>query len=77
MTVQQLRAAHQAIPFQPFNIRIADGRAFAVPHPDFLSIAPSGRIAVIFREDDYNSTVDLLLMTEIERLPVDATKNSL
>lgn len=74
MTSQQLRAAQQAVPFQPFNIRMADGRTFPVPHPDFLSIAPSGRIAVVFREDDYNSTLDLLLMTEIERMPANSSK---
>ena len=66
MTIQQLRTAHQAIPFRPFTIRMADGRSFHVPHPEFLFMSPSGRTVFIFQEDDECSILDLLLMTEIE-----------
>lgn len=69
MTIQQLRAAHRAIPFRPFTIHTADVRAFRVPHPDFLSMSPSGRTVIIYQEDDSFSIVDLLLMTEIEMSP--------
>lgn len=31
MTIPQLRAAHKAVPFQPFTLQMADGRAFSVP----------------------------------------------
>jgi hypothetical protein len=66
MTVQQLRAAKNAAPFQPFTIRMADGRAFPIRHPDFLSMSPSGRTVIVYQEDDEFSILDLLLMTEIE-----------
>ncbi len=66
MTFQQLRAAHRAAPFRPFNIHMADGRSLHVRHPDFLFIAPSGRTAFVFQEDDDYSVVDLLLMTELK-----------
>ena len=69
MTVEQLRRTHRAVPFQPFTIRMADGRQFRVPHPDFLSMSPSGRIATIYHDDDSASLVDLLLMTELELTP--------
>jgi hypothetical protein len=49
---------------------MADGRRFAIPHPDFLSFSPAGRTAVIFHEDGSASIVDLLLMTEIELSPM-------
>jgi len=45
---------------------MADGRELRVPHPDFLSIFPSGRTAIVIREDDSWSIIDLLLATEIE-----------
>jgi hypothetical protein len=45
---------------------MADGRSFHIPHPDFLFITPSGRTAMACQEDDANSIVDSLLMTEIE-----------
>jgi hypothetical protein len=47
-------------------IRMADGRQFGIPHPDFLSMSPSGRTAVVYHPDGSASIVDLLLMTELE-----------
>ena len=66
MTVQQLRAALRAVPFRPFEIHMADGRSFHVPHPDFLLMTPSGGTAFACGEDDDFSILDLLLMTVIE-----------
>lgn len=66
MTVQQLRNAHRATPFRPFTIRMADGRSFHVPHPDFLSMSPTGRTVIVYQDDEEFSILDLLLMTEIE-----------
>jgi len=69
MTSEQLRAAHRATPFRPFTIRMADGRAFPIAQPDFLSMSPVGRTVVIYHADDSASIVDLLLMTELELSP--------
>ena len=66
MTIQQLRAAHRATPFESFTVHMADGRSFNVPHPDFLSMSPTGRTVIIYQEDENFSILDLLLMTEIE-----------
>ncbi len=66
MTIEQLRTTLRAQPFLSFIIRMADGRSFPVPHPDFLSMSPAGRTAVIFHEDGSASIVDLSLMTELE-----------
>ena len=68
MTVVQLRKTLQASPFVPFNVRMADGRVFKVPHPDFLSIFPGGRLATVYDTPNTSSIVDLLLMTELEIL---------
>ena len=45
---------------------MADSLSFTVPHPDFLSMSPSGRTVILYQEDDSFSILDLLLMTEIE-----------
>ena len=66
MTVEQLRNVHQAVPFQPFTIHLADGRTFLVPHRDFLSRSPSGRTIIVHHPDDSFSILDLLLVTELE-----------
>ena len=68
MTIEQLRAVHEARPFRPFVIRLADGRALPVPHSEFLSHSPTGRTVIVYHEDDAFSIVDLLLVTEIEVL---------
>jgi hypothetical protein len=74
MTIQQLRAAHKAIPFQPFTVHMADGRSFRVPHPDFLFMSPTVRTVIICQEDDEFSILYLLLMTEIEMTQAKSSK---
>ncbi len=66
MTAEQFRATHQLRPFQPFTIRMADGRTCEVPQPDFAASSPSGRTVIVFRNDDSYSLLDLLLMTELD-----------
>jgi hypothetical protein len=66
MTIEQLRSAHQARPFQPFTMFIADGRKLHVPHQEFLSSHPKGRTLIVYHEDGSFSIVDLLLVTELE-----------
>jgi hypothetical protein len=69
MTIEQFRLAIHEQPFQPFTIRMADGRTFEVPHPDFIAQSPSGRVVSVFKTDDTCSLLDLLLMTELEFHP--------
>ena len=66
MTAEQLRTTLHARPFQPFTIRMADGKQFVVPQPEYCSISPTGRTAVVFHFNGAASIVDLLLMTELE-----------
>ena len=66
MTVEQLRNVHQARPFRPFTIRMADGTSYHIPHSEFLSQSPSGRTIVVHHADETFSVVDLLLVTELK-----------
>jgi hypothetical protein len=45
---------------------MADGQAFLVPQPDYLTMSPSGRTVVIDDENENRSILDLLLLTVIE-----------
>jgi len=69
MTIEQFRAMLHEQPFKPFTIRMADGRTFEVPHPDFIAHSPSSRIVSVFGADGICSLLDLLLMTELEFRP--------
>lgn len=66
MTVEQLRNIHQARPFRPFTIHMADGRSLRVAHSEFLSHSPSGRTVIVHQTDETFSVVDLLLVNELE-----------
>ena len=65
MTIEQLRNVHQATPFRPFTIYLADGREFLVPHREFLSHSPSGRTVIVFDSHDSFDVIDLLLVTDL------------
>lgn len=69
MTIEEFKTALQREPFQPFTIRMADGRSFAVKHRDFVARSPSGRTVTVYGDDDSSSVLDLLLMTELEYKP--------
>ena len=66
MTIEQLRNIHQARPFRPFTIHMADGRSLHVPHSEFLSHSSSGRTIIVHHPDEKFSLVDLLLVNEVE-----------
>jgi hypothetical protein len=66
MTTEQFRATLHQLPFKPFTIRMADGRAFPVTHPDFVAQSPSGRTVIVIQPDESYSVLDLLLMTELQ-----------
>jgi hypothetical protein len=69
MTIEQLRNVHQAQPFRPFHLHLADGRVLPVPHQEFLSHSPSSRTVIVYGEGDAFEIVDLLLVTAIEVQP--------
>ncbi len=73
MTTERFSELLQARPFQPFDIRLADGRAIRVHHPEFASRSPTGRTAVIFQPDDSMTIIDLFLVLSL--YPVATGKN--
>ena len=64
MDIQGLREALHREPFEPFSIRLADGRSLPVPHPDFVAIGP--RRIVVVTEDDSWSVVEPLLIVSLD-----------
>jgi hypothetical protein len=71
-TLTQLREVLHRQPFQPFSLRLADGRSYTVRHHDFIAIPPGnfGREAYLYTEgsqpDQFTSHwLDLSLVVEI------------
>ena len=66
----RIRELLHATPFQPFVIRVADGKEYRIEHPDFVLAAPSDVPQIIIEEPDGNvHFLSVLLMTSIELLP--------
>jgi hypothetical protein len=62
--INGIREALRKQPFEPFSIRLADGRELAVPHPEFVAISPRRIIAVT--EEGSWSVVEPLLVVSLD-----------
>ena len=66
MKAEDIRKLQDAVPFRPFSLVLADGRAFRVPHPDFLSVSPKGTGLSLWAEDgSIECILDTALVAEI------------
>jgi len=69
MAIEQVRKLHQARPFQPFRMHLADSRSLDVVHPELLAISEPGRTVIVVTGDEsLYEVVDLLLVTSLEVL---------
>jgi len=65
--LEQVKAVHKARPFRPFTLRLTDGRAVHVAHPEVLAFLGAGRtIAVSYPKTDHFELIDLLLVNSVE-----------
>lgn len=51
--------------FQPFVIRLSDGRSFTVPHPDFIAVGRG--LVLLVDEEDRSHILDALHIVSIDR----------
>ena len=75
MTIQEVQRQMQTQPFTPFRVHTADGRHYDVRHPENLAFSGKGRLIAIGMEDESFVTLDLLLVTAIQR-PIPKAKAS-
>jgi hypothetical protein len=52
--------------FRPFTLRLTDGRAFSVPHPEFIAI---GRAVVVVDRDGFPVNIDPLHIVSLDDRP--------
>jgi hypothetical protein len=65
MTSDQLKTLHEAKPFRPFTIHMADGTSVDVNHPELMLRTQGGRTAFVNTEGEKVTIVDLLLVTKL------------
>ncbi len=65
MTIEEVRRQHQAQPFNPFRINMADGRSVDVDHPEFLAFSRNGRVVYVTTPGHGLESIDLLLVSSL------------
>jgi hypothetical protein len=69
-TIDQIRTAMHSVPFEPFRLRLVDGRSFLIRHPDFIAVAANPRRRDFTIHDaDGPHYLDLTLVVEIHPEP--------
>jgi hypothetical protein len=64
MDIAGIREALHKEPFEPFAIRLADGRSLPVPHPDFVAVSP--RRVIVVADDGSWAVVEPLLIVSLD-----------
>ena len=67
IAISHVRQALNWEPFEPFVIRLADGRSLPVPHRDFVAL--TSRRVIVGAEDDTWSIVEPLLIVSLDAMP--------
>jgi hypothetical protein len=67
MRYEDLQEAHRATPFKPFDICVADGRRYPIPHPDFLLFLPTNQRTVIAAtQEGTGAMLDVMMITALD-----------
>lgn len=64
MDLQGIREALRHQPFEPFAMRLADGRSLAVPHPEMVAVGK--RRIIVVESDDSWSVVEPLMIVSLD-----------
>lgn len=59
---------HQARPFEPFDIRLSDGRVYTVDHPEFLHVSRKGNVIYYSTDDDRLITIAVSQITTLGKV---------
>ncbi len=68
MLAGTIRRKLGASPFEPFVLRMNDGRSFEIKHQDFADVSPKGSMVVVYDDEDAAIELSSLLIASIEPL---------
>jgi hypothetical protein len=67
MHPDQIRNFHEVRPFQPFEIRVSNGRVYTVDHPEFLAFTRDRSVVVYFTDDSREVRLAVAQIASIEK----------
>jgi hypothetical protein len=65
MAPDEIRQKITAVPFRPFTLHTADGRAIPVHARDFILVSPRGMTVDVYQPDDRHDILDTIQITGI------------
>jgi len=68
MTAAQVLRTLKAIPFEPFEMHLVDGRSIVVRHPELVNLIAGGRLAKVTNRDRLDEVVDVLMIVSLRPL---------
>jgi hypothetical protein len=68
MVVESIREFNRAVPFKRYEIQMASGQRYEVPHPEFVSISPKGSFVIVFDANEHPYHLSTLLMERVTPL---------
>jgi hypothetical protein len=60
--MESIREFNRAVPSVPYEIHMASGERYEVPHPDFISVSPKGRYVVVIDGEDRPHHLNAILI---------------
>ena len=67
MTIDRVRELYNAQPFQPFAVRMRDGRRIAVAKRENIGRGPLGYTIAVFAPDDSLHILEVAAIKDLER----------
>ncbi len=64
MDTREIRKAVRRHPFEPFTLRMNDGREFHVPHPEYVAVARDMEV-IVELEDETTTWVEPLSIASL------------
>ena len=66
MELAVVKSLVEAKPFTPFKLQLPSNRDVSVPHPEFISLSPTGITAVVWHRDGGIEHIDLRLVSGVK-----------
>ena len=68
MVIQFIREFHHSVSFRPYEIRMASGQRYVVPHQDFATVSPKGSFVIVFGKNERPHHLSSLLIESVSLL---------
>lgn len=65
MDTRDIRRAVRKVPFEPFTLRMNDGRQFYIPHPEYVAVGRDRVIIIDIEEDELWTCVEPFLIASM------------